>query len=149
DGIFLNSKKLRTIYSVDTNFELIKALYREKGLLFANEIRGTFSGCLYHKTTDRFHLFTDHLGTKPIFYIFDMYTKYLIFGSELKSVINIMNIFNIKTKISDIGSYCLLSFGFMLGDHTLVETVKRLNPGSILTYKNENITTKQYYRLNN
>src|SRR5262249_18429395 len=85
DGIFLNSQKLRTIYSVDTNFDLFKALYREKGSLFANEIRGTFSGCLYHKMTDIFCLFTDHLGTKPIFYFFDMDTKFFIFGSELKS----------------------------------------------------------------
>jgi len=149
DGIFLNSQKLRTIYSVDTNFALIKALYREKGLLFAQEIRGTFSGCLYHKTTDSFHLFTDHLGTKRIFYLFDTDTKYFIFGSELKAVTSLMKIFNIKARLSDIGAYCLLSFGYMLGDYTLIEKVKRLSPGSVLVYTKENIKFKKYYNLNN
>jgi asparagine synthase (glutamine-hydrolysing) len=149
DGIFLNSKKLCTIYSADTNFDLIKTLYRKKGSSFANELRGTFSGCLYHKKTDSFYLFTDHLGTKRIFYFFDTDTKRLIFGSELKSVANLMKLFHIKTRLSDVGAYCLLSFGFMLGSYTLIEEVKRLSPGSVLTYQKENIASKQYYYLNN
>ena len=149
DGVFLNATTLRARYSVTTNFALLKTLFRNKALLFPNDLRGTFAGCLYDKTTDSFHLFTDHLGTKPIFYFFDRDTKRLIFGSELKAVVTLMRHLNIPTSLSDVGAYCLLTFGFMLDNHTLVDTVKRLAPGSILSYQGGTITTKQYYRLDN
>jgi len=61
DGVFLNATTLRARYSVTTNFALLKTLFRNKALLFPNDLRGTFAGCLYDKTTDSFHLFTRHL----------------------------------------------------------------------------------------
>jgi asparagine synthase (glutamine-hydrolysing) len=149
DGIMLNSKELRQHYCVETNFGLVKSLYSKYGILFVNELRGAFSGCLYNKRDNLIYLFTDHLGSKPIFYFWEKHAKYFIFGSELKSVTSLMKSLHIKVPISDIGAYCLLTFGYMLEDYTLVETVKRLLPGSILTYKNGNVTVKQYYRLQN
>jgi len=149
DGVLLNSTQLRSRYSVNTNFELIKAMYTAQGLSFPTELRGAFAGCFYHKTTDSFHLFTDHLGAKPLFYYFDSATKVLIFGSELTSVTRLMTHFGIKPRLSDVGAYCLLTFGFMLESHTLVDAVKRLSPGSVLTYQNGTVATKQYYRLDN
>jgi asparagine synthase (glutamine-hydrolysing) len=150
DGIFLNSTQLRNRYSVDTNFELLKVLYRASPLSFPNELRGTFSGCLYDKSTHSVHLFTDHIGAKPIFYFFDTNTSLLLFGSDLKKVTALMKCFNLQPgSLSTVGAYCVLTFGFMLQDHTLVDGVKRLRPGSILTWDKGIITTKQYYRLNN
>jgi asparagine synthase (glutamine-hydrolysing) len=149
DGILLNSTQLRTRYSVDTNFELLKVLYRASHLSFPNEMRGTFSGCLYDKSTRSFHLFTDHIGAKPIFYFFDTNSKALLFGSDLKAVTALMKSAGFRPNISNIGAYCLLTFGFMLQDHTLVDGVKRLNPGCVLTWHQGTITTTQYYHLDN
>jgi len=149
DGIFLNSTQLRTRYSADTNFDLLKGLYRASHLSFPNELRGTFSGCLYDKFTHSLHLFTDHLGAKPIFYFFDTDSKTLLFGSDLKAVTALMKSAGFRPNISNVGAYSLLTFGFMLQDHTLVDGVKRLNPGCVLTWHQGTITTTQYYRLDN
>jgi len=44
-------------------------------------------------------------------------------------------------------AYCLLTFGHMLSDLTLVEGVKRLPAGSILMYHDGELSINQYYRL--
>jgi asparagine synthase (glutamine-hydrolysing) len=52
-------------------------------------------------------------------------------------------------KLCEVGAYCLLTFGFMLGDYTYVENVRRLPPGCILTIRDGVASFTQYYKLTN
>jgi len=90
DGILFNSQQLRKKYGVDTNFALIEWIYSDHGIEGISEMKGNFSGFILNKNSNVLHVFTDHMGSKAIFYFFDEEKKYLIFGSELKIIVAIM-----------------------------------------------------------
>ena len=45
------------------------------------------------------------------------------------------------------GALCLLTFGYMLGDNTLVSEIKKLPPGHVLVYEEGRIKLSEYYKL--
>ncbi len=147
DGAILNAKDLRNRYVVSNNFKLIEKMYKKNGPSFVNELRGSFSGVIYNKKRDTWHIFTDHLSLKPIFYFWDNLGKCLIFGSEFKVIIDMMHLLDYQPKLCEVGSYFLLTFGYMLGNYTLADEIKRLQPGSILTFNSGTINIIQYYKL--
>ena len=145
DGVIFNSRQLREKYQAGTNFTLIERMYSDNGINGISELKGNFSGFLLDKKTSRLHLFTDHMGTKNVFYFFDEKEKYLVFGSELKTVVSALRTLAYVPSLSENGAYCLLTFGYMIGDTTLVNEIKRLPPGAILTYSDGKITLDRYY----
>jgi len=149
DGVILNAVELRDKYLASNNFDLLKRMYASCGPLFVGELRGDFSGVIYDKVKDEWDIFTNHIGSKPIFYFYDEENGFLMFGSNLKMMVNGMRYLGYDPKLCEIGSYCLLTFGFMLGDYTLIEGIKKLSPGSILKYSGESMEIIQYYKLSN
>lgn len=149
DGIMLNTKELKNIYNCRDNFHLIKNLYENSSASFPSELRGDFDGVIYDKSKDSWTLYTNHIGSKWVFYYFDKEEKQFIFGTELKMVVEAMRALGIEPKLCEEGAYFLLTFGYMLEDYTLVKGVRKLPPGSILTLKNWNLELKTYYRLQN
>jgi asparagine synthase (glutamine-hydrolysing) len=126
-------------------------LYKKQGIDLISQLRGDFSGVIYDKTEKTVKIFTNHIGSKPIYYFWDKPSRTLIFCSELKVVLNVMRDFGFRTQLSEIGAYCLLSFGYMLKDYTLCENVKKLPAGTVLTCNlNEGeISFDKYYQLKN
>jgi asparagine synthase (glutamine-hydrolysing) len=147
DGILFNSPQLRKKYGVDTNFALIERIYSDHGIEGISEIKGNFSGFVLNKKSHVLHVFTDHMGSKALFYFFDEERKYLVFGSELKIIVTIMRKLGYTPCLSEPGAYCLLTFGFMIADNTLVKEIKKIPPGSILSYSNGQIKIDQYYKF--
>jgi asparagine synthase (glutamine-hydrolysing) len=147
DGILLNSPQLRRKYKVATNFELLKEIFVRNGITGISEIKGNFSGVIFNKNTKTWHIFTDHVSSKPVFYFFDENKKSLLFGSELKVIIAGLRKLGHTPRLSETGAYCLLTFGFMIGDNTLEQKIKKIPPGSILTCYDGKITIDQYYKF--
>jgi len=147
DGILLNSQQLKKKYGLNTNFDLIEKIYSDHGVKGIYEIKGNYSGFIHHKKSQILHIFTDHIGSKPIFYYYDETRKFLIFGSELKNVVTIMRKLGCRPTLSETGAYCLLTFGFMIGDNSLVNEVKKLPPGTSLTYSDGQIEIVQHYKF--
>ena len=145
DGVLLNSRQLREKYAVSTNFALIQKLYSDHGIRGISELKGNFSGFIFDKKTGVLHVFTDHMRTKNVFWFFDEKKKYLVFGSELKTVVSVMRKLGYVPSLSENGAYCLLTFGFMVGDTTLVNEITKIPPGTILTYSEGKITIDRYY----
>lgn len=149
DGLMLNARELRNKYSCENNFHLLKRLYKNSPSSFPSELRGDFDGVIYDKNLDSWTLYTNHIGSKWVFYYFDKEAKCFIFGTELKMVVAGMRALGIEPELCEEGAYFLLTFGYMLGDYTLIEGVKKLSPGSTLTLKNWELESKEYYRLRN
>jgi len=151
DGTLLNAKDLKEEYSAHNNEELVRLMYEKFGVHFISKLRGDFSGVIYDKSEKMLKIFTNHVGSKPIYYFWDKPSKSLIFCSELKFVLNFMRYFDFPTKLSEIGAYSLLSFGYMLRDYTLCQNVKKLLPGTILTFDPNNgvISMDNYFQLKN
>ena len=149
DGIFLNASKLIKENRADDLFGLIKFLYNQNKLEFPLQFRGDFSGVIYDKKQELWLIFNNHIGSKPVFYFYDENKKIFIFGCEFKMVLNGLKAIGIIPTLNEIGAYFLLTFGYMIGDETLVKEIKKLPPGSILKYQNGKININQYYKLNN
>ena len=150
DGVLLNAVDLRKSLHGSSNFELLAQLYDAHGPREAvSKLRGSFSGVVYDIKESVSHVFTDHLGTKPVFYFHGRNSDCIIIASELKILLRAMRRLGYKAKLSVVGAYCLLTFGFMLGDYTYIEDVRRLPPGCVLTVQDNDLKITQYYKLTN
>ncbi|MGB9788932.1 MAG: hypothetical protein ACPLVD_09030 [Dictyoglomus turgidum] len=64
-------------------------------------------------------------------------------------VLEVMKALGFRARLNEEGAYLLLTFGFMLEDYTLIDSVKKLTPGSILKLDYTTISIINYYRLYN
>ena len=131
------------------NFNSIKNELRKKGYEFRSEsdtevllnawhcwkeetlqkIDGMFAFAILNKVNNCLVLARDRMGEKPLYY---QQTKNgIVFSSELKSILSINGA---DKKINYLALDCLLGFGYVPGDHCIIEGVKKLPQASYLTY---------------
>ena len=99
DGLMLNARELRNKYGCEDNFHLLKSLYRNSPSSFPSELRGDFDGVIYDKNLDSWTLYTNHIGSKWVFYYFDKEAKCFVFGTELKMVVAGMSLSGIESQL--------------------------------------------------
>ena len=149
DGVIFNASEITDDCTVSTISSILPKMYKAEGTTHINKLRGVFSGVIVDKIKNELHLFTDHLGSKRLFYYYNSDTKDFFFASDLKIVTTLMQKYGYNTQLSEDGAYCLLTFGFMLGDRTLCSDVHHLEPGTILTISLDTgkIQKERYYEL--
>ncbi len=147
DGIIFNLKSLLAEDEFSKFLDDLTKAFGNDSSSFIKKLRGNFSGYVYNKEAQELKIFTDHLGSKPIYYFLNEEDGVLIFASEQKVVIEGMRKLGYIPHLSTAGAYCLLTFGFMIGDNTLVAEIKKIPPGNILKYKQNKVTSIEYYRL--
>ena len=123
-GILLNKAEIIKNYKVD-NFE--KYLSKEiiKDIIILKELRGSYYGYFNDVKNKKLYIFNDHLGTKNIYY----YHK----SDELIITTKYNNFLQDKMRLNGNRAKMLLSYGYMIDDNTILEGVKKLLPGSILS----------------
>lgn len=89
---------------------------------------GMFSLALWDQDTRQLVLARDRMGEKPLYYAFT--SEGLIFGSELKAL-KACPSFN--GKLSDRAVNSFLNFGFVSGEDTIYDSVKKVPPGQLIT----------------
>ncbi len=142
EGVILNKKD----YCKDKSWEnSIIELYLNKGECFFENFRGVFSGVFYDKKLSKVIIFSDHIGTKHIYYYF--FNKELYISSSINELYTFFSNNNIKYSLSEEASYMLLTYGYMLNDNTLCDNIKRLEPGSYIVFENNKMTIKTFFNL--
>lgn len=147
DGIVLNLGSLRTPCASDNAFQAIKTLYQTFGNAFMKELRGEFSGLLYNKRKKTWLLFTNHTGTKPLFYFQD--DTVMVVASELPLLAQVLQKLDRAYSLDPVGCYFLLTYGFMLEDYTLLHEVKKVRPGHYLHAEKHQMQVHAYHRFQN
>ena len=147
EGVLLNTKELKEKYKENTLFETLVAMYRSNGDKFIEELRGSFSGLFYDKKNDKKIVFTDHIGSKQIFW--SKIDSRLVFSSEVNYLVQYYKYNKLTYNLSEKSSYHLLTFGFMIEENTLFREFKKLLPGHFLLIQNGEIEVKQYFLLDN
>jgi asparagine synthase (glutamine-hydrolysing) len=105
----------------------VKGFYHYKSNFFGM-IDGMYSCAIYNSETKSVIIARDKFGQKPLFY--SVNNKRLIIGSELK-------VFSLDFGFKSVGKKYLkeyMSFGYNLAPNTLLNDVKALLPGEILTF---------------
>lgn len=145
DGVILN--KIDFENKNESWEQTIISLYKQFGNDFYKQFRGSFSGLIYEKVKDKFIVFTDHIGSKHIYYstLKDGY----IFSSDIINIYNFYKKNKIQNKLSINSAYMLLSYGYMLEDNTLSDKIKKILPGNYIKIENNKFTVNEYYFLSN
>ena len=143
EGVILNKKDfLRSERSWE---ETVISLYKQKGDNFFGEFRGSFSGALFDKTQNKWIIFTDHIGSKQLYY--SKRGEELYLTSEITDLYALFKEHGLNYSLDEQGAYMLLSYGYMLNNYTLCNEIKKLKPGCYIKYENNNFSTHQYYTL--
>ncbi len=147
EGVILNLQQLRKKTDTFNSFDIIKKLYIENGEMFIRDLKGDFSGFIFDKQKNRWFIFTNPTNSKSIFYL-DA-ADYFIFASELKDISYLMSDLSIKKNLNIPAAYMLLAYGYMLADYTLVDDVKRLQTGNLLSFDGNDVSSTEYFYFGN
>lgn len=117
--------------------ELFQRLLDEPGDVLA-ELAGPFAVAAYDADADRFVLATDKIGSRPLYYLDD---DGLLVGSSLKPLLTGLD----DPDIDERGVSDLLLMGYLWGDKTLVEGVRRVPPSTVLVHEDGETTVERYW----
>ena len=90
---------------------------------------GMFAIALWDRHEKRLHLIRDRIGVKPLYYGWAGDT--LLFGSELKSLTTHPDF---KPEVDRQSLTLYLRYGYVPAPHSIYRGVKKLEPGTILTF---------------
>jgi asparagine synthase (glutamine-hydrolysing) len=126
----------------DGDGETLLHLYEQHGLDLFTHLRGMYAFALWDSTHERLVLAVDHIGMKPLY----LYQRdgLLWFASEVKAFAR-AGILDPTLNLDTLDTY--LSFGYMIGEHTLFRGVRRLMPGHVLVVEHGEVTTHEYWRF--
>jgi asparagine synthase (glutamine-hydrolysing) len=119
----------------------IDALYWLHDLKFPAFLQGSFCAVILDEERKQLVLVNDRLGSYPLYWFCD--SSRFLFASELKAILRDSSI-SPTLDLRAIADY--LTFGFLLGNKTLVKQVQLLPPATTLTYYWEDRKCElQYY----
>lgn len=127
-------------FKTKSDTEVIVHLYEEKGEDCVHELRGMFGFALYDIKQQRLMVARDRMGIKPIYYAFDH--KKLIFGSELKSILQDSSI---SRDFDFFALNCYFSFMNTIAPDTIFKNVRKLLPGQYFIYEKDQFRIEDYW----
>jgi asparagine synthase (glutamine-hydrolysing) len=128
--------------STEGDGETIIHLYEDHGLDLFDHLRGMYAFALWDANARLLLLAVDHIGMKPL-YLCERDGK-LAFASEVKAL------FADESTPRDLNLDVLdtyLSFGYMIGDETLFQGIRRLPPGHALVAENGATRLHQHWQF--
>jgi asparagine synthase (glutamine-hydrolysing) len=130
------------VFKTQTDTEVIVHLYEELGPQCVEKLRGMFAFALWDQNTKTLVLARDRVGIKPLYY--SLTDKAIVFASEIKAVLADPAISrDIAPKIID----RFLTFLYVPGQETLLEGIRKLEPGHYLVVRAGTAEVRQYWDL--
>ncbi|MDH5415009.1 MAG: asparagine synthetase B, partial [Flavobacteriaceae bacterium] len=122
---------------------LLMALYEKYENDFVFRLKGAFNIIIWDSKEKELIVVNDRYGLRPIYY--SQYNSILYLASEVKAILTRNDI---SKKIDDSAIASLFFFGFVIGNNTYFESIKLLPPASFLVFKNNEISTSNYWDFN-
>lgn len=129
-------------YKSTCDTEVILAAYMKWGIGMVDHIHGMFAIALYDRETQDVFLIRDRIGKKPLFYWID--DGNIVFGSELKPIMKCPG-FKSEIRTQLLPRY--LYNQYIAAPDTIFKDVYKLEPGSILRFRNGNISKWKYWDI--
>ena len=134
-------KRGHTFYT-NTDTEVIIHAYEEYKEDCVKLFRGMFAFCLYDLNEKKLFLARDRTGKKPIYYTTN--SERFLFASELKALLCDEEL---KKEINLESLHHYLTFGYVPTPLTILNGIKKLEPGHYLVLKNNEVTVEKYWDL--
>ncbi len=120
--------------------EVVLAAYRVWGESFLTRLGGMFAMALWDAPRKRLLLARDPMGIKPLYYHQSPQT--FLFASEVRTLLHTGLV---PRKPDPAGVLSFLAFGSVSEPWTIVEGVKAVPPGHVLTVENGTVTSREYW----
>jgi len=121
--------------------EVILHLYEEKKERCLDDLNGIFAFAIYDQNKKELFLARDRIGVKPLYYYFD--GQKFIFSSEIKAILSHPLSFELNPE----GFSLHFRLCFVPAPYTLFKGIHKLPPAHYLIYKNQKISLKKYWDL--
>lgn len=147
NGEIYNFKDLVTRYTVaqttHSDTEVLFRLLNEYGMAILKDLNGIFAFSFYNKKENTISLVRDRLGVKPLYYVNTEY--FFAFASEAKVLMRQLE--GLQLNFQALQEF--LWYGSSISNQTLVESIKKLQPGSVLNFDlaSGNVTYSNYWSV--
>jgi asparagine synthase (glutamine-hydrolysing) len=126
----------------NSDTEVLLYLYEEFGLDFLNKLNGIFALAIWNTKRKELLLVRDHAGIKPLYYWQD--NSRLYFASEIKALLRIPEI---PRELNENAVPAYLTFLWVPGEQTMLKSVKKIEPGHFLVWKNGRLRVEKWFTL--
>ena len=120
--------------------EVILAAYRVWGEACLTRLGGMFAFALWDASRKRLLLARDPMGIKPLY--FYQSDQMFLFASEVRTLLKTGQV---PRKPDPIGVLSYLTFGSVCEPWTMVEGVKSIAPGHVLSLENGSVSSREYW----
>jgi len=125
-----------------TDTEVLVNLYEHHGLDFVTQLTGMFAIGIHDAPRRRLVLARDPLGIKPLYYHYDPVTGNLVFGSEIKSILEYPGMpRRLDTEALDY----FLSLEYIPAPLSIFRDIRKLPAGHRLVWENGHIAIQPYW----
>ena len=143
-GVILNSRDIINRYKSITNY-IVENINNENYSFF-NDYRGNFCGVIIEKKKSLAIAYTDHFGSEPLYY-YKLPEGEMIISSSVIEICRRTD--NANIILNKEGAYELLTYAYMLEDHTLFKGIHRIIPGSCIRIENSSVNCNFYHVIDN
>ncbi len=149
NGQLYNSKQMKedlgaTFHAVDLDTTLLFGMIEKYGWNFIERIHGMFAIALYNREEKVLRLYRDPSGQKLLYYYYD--DKSFVFSSEIQSILTHPHI---ERGLDEETVLLATSLGFVPGDKTLFENIKKVNLSESVAFDlAARKLWKQYFKSN-
>lgn len=127
----------------DCDGEILPHLYEEDSLDFAKKLEGMYAIAILDLNNQKLILARDRVGEKPLFY--SLSPDYFLFASIIPPLLS-SGLINKAVDLQSVAEF--FTFRCVPYTNTILKSVKRLEPGSILIfdYQNWHLSSRVYWR---
>lgn len=130
------------LFSTKTDTEVIVHAYEEYGLDFVKHFRGMFAFALWDSRKQRAVLARDHLGIKPLHYVFN--NNVLSFSSEIKGLL-VAPFISKEIDLEAMNAY--FTFSYVPSPKTIFKGINKLEPGHMIVFENNKVDIRKYWDI--
>ncbi|MBL8521425.1 MAG: asparagine synthase (glutamine-hydrolyzing) [Betaproteobacteria bacterium] len=149
NGEIFNYKDVRSTliakghqFKTQSDTEVIVHAYEEYGDDCPSHFRGMFAFALYDLQRRRLLLGRDRLGIKPLY--FHVSGDQLMFASEINPLLQqLASRPGVREDLIDFQ----MSLGYVPGDNTLFQGIRRLLPGHTMSFEAGKVSTRQFWDI--
>jgi len=129
-------------FATTSDTEVLLYGLKHEGEKFIQKLNGFFSFAFYDNLENELLLVRDRYGIKPLYY--SQQKDHFLFASELKSVLKGVEHVSIDKK----SLFNYLQLSYIPAPNTIIEGVKKLEPGHFLKINSSGVNEKKYYEIN-
>lgn len=129
-------------FNSSSDTEVILKSFHKWGKGAVEKFNGMFSIALFDKSRNELLLTRDRIGIKPLYYSYK--DGDLVFASELKPI---MASPFFKKEIDLYALNLFVQYGYITAPHSIFKSTFKLCPGTILTFRNGNISVDTYWSI--